>query len=315
MTYVSFLSFFRVYKLLMTISINFSPLSILSLNNLAFFSFKFNDILYAIYSEIYNNGYLIIWLSIISVVSIILGIFVITTRNPIISVLHLILLFLIISGYLLLIGVSFIGLSYILVYISAVSILFLFTLMLINIRISELHTENFNSLILGLIISTIIYFSITLNLNFFTLKDSSWYKNFFHSSYDIWDSSIGALNDITAIGTLWCGKSLLCLKLFNYRDFLKILIPKYNLKIVSDCTNNTGKVISQNKTETKIKYRVSKTTNINIIYTSHAMWLLIMSIVLLLAMIGAIIITLGNKPASFLLFSNYLKLVENSVKK
>jgi len=82
-------------------------------------------------------------------------------------------LFLIISGYLLLIGVSFIGLSYILVYISAVSILFLFTLMLINIRISELHTENFNSLILGLIISTIIYFSITLNLNFFTLKDSS----------------------------------------------------------------------------------------------------------------------------------------------
>nr|QBM31594.1 NADH dehydrogenase subunit 6 [Arthrobotrys musiformis] len=253
MTYVSFLSFFRVYKLLMTISINFSPLSILSLNNLAFFSFKFNDILYAIYSEIYNNGYLIIWLSIISIVSIILGIFVITTRNPIISVLHLILLFLIISGYLLLIGVSFIGLSYILVYISAVSILFLFTLMLINIRISELHTENFNSLILGLIISTIIYFSITLNLNFFTLKDSSWYKNFFHSSYDIWDSSIGALNDITAIG--------------------------------------------------------------NIIYTSHAMWLLIMSIVLLLAMIGAIIITLGNKPASFLLFSNYLKLVENSVKK
>nr|YP_009568369.1 NADH dehydrogenase subunit 6 [Orbilia oligospora]QBL02001.1 NADH dehydrogenase subunit 6 [Orbilia oligospora] len=220
---------------------------------MALFSFKFNDILYAIYSEIYNNGYLIIWLSIISIVSIIFGIFVITTRNPIISVLHLILLFLIISGYLLLIGVSFIGLSYILVYISAVSILFLFTLMLINIRISELHTENFNSLILGLIISTIIYFSITLNLNFFTLKDSSWYKNFFHSSYDIWDSSIGALNDITAIG--------------------------------------------------------------NIIYTSHAVWLLIMSIVLLLAMIGAIIITLGNKSASFVLFSNYINLVEKNIKK
>nr|QIJ59996.1 NADH dehydrogenase subunit 6 [Orbilia oligospora] len=219
---------------------------------MALFSFKFNDILYAIYSEIYNNGYLIIWLSIISIVSIIFGIFVITTRNPIISVLHLILLFLIISGYLLLIGVSFIGLSYILVYISAVSILFLFTLMLINIRISELHTENFNSLILGLIISTIIYFSITLNLNFFTLKDSSWYKNFFHSSYDIWDSSIGALNDITAIG--------------------------------------------------------------NIIYTSHAVWLLIMSIVLLLAMIGAIIITLGNKSASFVLFSNYINLVEKNIK-
>nr|YP_009582594.1 NADH dehydrogenase subunit 6 [Dactylellina haptotyla]QBL01979.1 NADH dehydrogenase subunit 6 [Dactylellina haptotyla] len=166
--------------------------------------------LYAIYSEIYTNGYSIIWLSIISVISIILGIFVIIARNPIIAVLYLILLFLVISGYLLLIGMSFIGLSYILVYISAVSILFLFTLMLINIRISELHSDNYNSLFLGLIVSAIIYSTITLNLNF-TIKDSSWYKSVFHSSYDKWDSNMGALNEMTAIGTKWLRKSLLCL--------------------------------------------------------------------------------------------------------
>jgi len=152
-----------------------------------FSTINFNlDKLYAVYSEIYTNGYFIIWLNIISIISIISGIFVIITRNPVIAVLYLIALFLEISGYLLLIGMSFIGLSYILVYISAVSILFLFTLMLINIRISELHTDNYNSMILGLIVSAIFYSSISLNLNFFTLKDSSTYKAVLQASCDKW---------------------------------------------------------------------------------------------------------------------------------
>ena len=45
-------------------------------------------------------------------------------RNPIVSVLFLIGLFLSISCYLIIIGINFIGLSYLLVYVGAVSILF-----------------------------------------------------------------------------------------------------------------------------------------------------------------------------------------------
>ncbi len=41
---------------------------------------------------------------------------------------------------------SFISLSYLIVYIRAVSILFLFILMLINIKISELHSNTNNSI-------------------------------------------------------------------------------------------------------------------------------------------------------------------------
>jgi len=47
---------------------------------------------------------------------------------------------------------NFIGLSYLLVYIGAVSILFLFILMLINVRVSELQAETSNSLPLAIII-------------------------------------------------------------------------------------------------------------------------------------------------------------------
>ena len=57
-------------------------------------------------------------------------------------------------------GLNFIGLSYLLVYVGAVSILFLFILMLINVRISELSSENNNSIPLGIII--VILFSSTL---------------------------------------------------------------------------------------------------------------------------------------------------------
>ena len=58
------------------------------------------------------------------------------------SVLFLIGLFSTISAYLILAGVNFIGISYVLVYVGAVSILFVFILMLINIRISELLKRN-----------------------------------------------------------------------------------------------------------------------------------------------------------------------------
>jgi NADH-ubiquinone oxidoreductase chain 6 len=92
---------------------------------------------------------LILTLSILEFTFLLFGIFVILSKNPILSILYLIGLFLLVSLYLLLIGIYFIGISYLLVYIGAVSILFLFILMLIDIRISELQTDTMNNLILG----------------------------------------------------------------------------------------------------------------------------------------------------------------------
>jgi NADH-ubiquinone oxidoreductase chain 6 len=54
---------------------------------------------------------------------------------------------------------NFIGLSYLLVYVGAVSILFLFILMLINIRVSELLSPNYNTITLAIIIGIAFNFS------------------------------------------------------------------------------------------------------------------------------------------------------------
>jgi NADH-ubiquinone oxidoreductase chain 6 len=98
---------------------------------------------------------------------------VIISKNPIISVLFLIGLFLSISTYLILLGINFIGLSYLLVYVGAVSILFLFILMLINIRISELISNTSNSVPLAIIISILFNYSINIILPYNISKDDN----------------------------------------------------------------------------------------------------------------------------------------------
>jgi NADH-ubiquinone oxidoreductase chain 6 len=105
-----------------------------------------------ILNETFTNGYKDIFLDIASIFAILSGILVIVSKNPIVSILFLISLFLSISSYLILLGMNFIGISYLLVYIGAVSILFLFILMLINIRISELLSDTSNSIPLAIII-------------------------------------------------------------------------------------------------------------------------------------------------------------------
>jgi NADH-ubiquinone oxidoreductase chain 6 len=131
--------------------------------------------LYVLY-EI-SFGFSTSFLNLLAFLSLFLGIFIIVTKNPIISVLYLILLFSSISCYLIFIGIKFIGISYLLVYVGAVSILFIFILMLINIRISELTVDTNNNIALAII--TIFAFFIPFSnilpdvksgLNNFTFK-------------------------------------------------------------------------------------------------------------------------------------------------
>jgi NADH-ubiquinone oxidoreductase chain 6 len=103
--------------------------------------------------ESFTNGFRVESLDVISLISVLCGIFVIITKNPIVSVLFLIGLFFSISNYLILLGLNFIGLSYLLVYVGAISILFLFILMLINVRVSELLSNTSNSIPLAIIIA------------------------------------------------------------------------------------------------------------------------------------------------------------------
>ena len=187
-------------------------------------------------NEIHTNGFSIENLDVLSIIAILSSILVIISKNPIISVLFLIALFFSIACYLMMLGLNFIGFSYLLVYVGAVSILFLFILMLINVRISELFNSSNKSIPLAIfvIISFIntVYPILPYKGIFFNTSFLDNNKIYYVTS-PLWDGNLSENSHITSIG--------------------------------------------------------------NIMYTNFSIWLIITSIILLLAMVGAILITIKPK--------------------
>ena len=79
-----------------------------------------------------------LFIDILAFGAILSSLLVITSKNPVIAVIFLISVFINASGYLILLGIGFIGISYIIVYLGAIAVLFLFVIMLLNIRLSDL---------------------------------------------------------------------------------------------------------------------------------------------------------------------------------
>lgn len=79
-----------------------------------------------------------ILLNILAMGAILSSVLVITSKNPVISVLYLISVFINTAGYLIILGIGFVGIAYILVYIGAITVLFLFVIMMINIKLVDI---------------------------------------------------------------------------------------------------------------------------------------------------------------------------------
>jgi NADH-ubiquinone oxidoreductase chain 6 len=77
-------------------------------------------------------------LELLAFACIISSILVITSRNPVIAVIFLISVFINAACYLLILGIGFIGLTYLLLYVGAITILFLFVIMSINIKLTDI---------------------------------------------------------------------------------------------------------------------------------------------------------------------------------
>ena len=79
-----------------------------------------------------------IFMNLLALGSLLSSVLVITSKNPVIAVIFLISVFVNAAGYLILLGIGFIGISYIIIYIGAITVLFLFVIMLLNIKLSEI---------------------------------------------------------------------------------------------------------------------------------------------------------------------------------
>lgn len=198
------------------------------------------------------------FIDILAFTTLLSSVLVITSKNPIHAIIFLISVFVNSAGYLILMGIGFIGIAYIIVYVGAITILFLFVVMMVNIKLEDIlevgsqYTKNIplaiaiGSLFLYEIFSIIPFSSQNVSLITTILNTFTNFNGFFLNS-DVLSSShvFNTLNPAIADSAII--------------NFTQIEALGHNL------------------------------------YTHSAIWLIITSIVLLLAMVAPIFIARYSK--------------------
>ena len=94
-----------------------------------------------------------IYVLILCFVILLQGFFVILSKNAVTSVLFLISVYVFTAVLFLIIGAEFLALILVIVYVGAVSILFLFVVMMLNLRVSETYHTLMNYIPIGFFIA------------------------------------------------------------------------------------------------------------------------------------------------------------------
>jgi NADH-ubiquinone oxidoreductase chain 6 len=167
------------------------------------------------------------------------GLMVIQARNPVYSVLFLILVFFNVAGLLILLGLDFFAMIFLVVYVGAIAVLFLFVVMMLNIKLAEINEKKLRYLPIGGLLGILFLFEIFLIVD----------------------------ND---------------------------LIPLLPSLSGNDYTNLT--IYTSNVANTQYSTLISELTNIEsvgiLLYTYYFYYFLLASLILLVAMIGAIVLTM-----------------------
>lgn len=214
------------------------------------------------------NNFLLDFLALGAILS---GILVITSKNPVISVLFLISVFVNVAGYLVLLGIAFIGISYLIVYIGAIAILFLFVVMMLNLQLTELTSsgkEYTQNLPLGAIVGSLFLYEFVSILPFTHGPGSASFTKFSDLLPQV---VLGIIN--------W----------FN-STFLAVNDSSVTVDIYQTFTNVTPDTEFTNFLQIQsIGFSL---------YTYGALWLIIASIILLLAMVGPITLSIAKNVAA-----------------
>nr|YP_010180075.1 NADH dehydrogenase subunit 6 [Saprochaete ingens]QUX32943.1 NADH dehydrogenase subunit 6 [Saprochaete ingens] len=138
------------------------------------------------------------------------------SRNAMVSMMYLMLLYVNMSMYLFYTGLGVMGLLYMLVYVGAMAMLFLFMLSLMNIKMSELSSKSNNSDMLLMIITlmTLSYVLMNINIDNINIINNvlSYINNMLQNDYSIDSSNINNIemfnmlninyNDLTSYSEL-----------------------------------------------------------------------------------------------------------------
>lgn len=184
-------------------------------------------------------------------IALISAVMVIGAQNPIHSVIFLILVFCNATGFLIILKIEFIALMFLIIYVGAIAVLFLFVVMMLNIKISELNQNWVRYLPIGSLISLIFLTQVFLIVD----------------------------NDFCSVPPL------------NSLDGTKNLTP-----YIQDWSILNNEFFQDQKSWSSL---IDSKTNIQslgyLVYTYYIYYFIMASLILLVAMIGAIVLTMHKK--------------------
>jgi NADH-quinone oxidoreductase subunit J len=127
------------------------------------------------------------------------AILVISAQNPVHSVFFLILVFLTSAIFLFLLEVEFISLLFVLVYVGAIAVLFLFVVMMLDIKVTRAENDFFIYIPMGIFLGLIFFLEVfmTLHENFVPISplDSQ-------QIYTNWILNLDTISNIEVLGQL-----------------------------------------------------------------------------------------------------------------
>ena len=140
------------------------------------------------------------------------AVFVVTAKNPIHSILFLVFVFFNISGLLIMLGVEFLAMLLLVVYVEAVSVLFLFVIMMLNVKIAQAYENLLRYIPIGFFLSLSFLFECYLIVDSGLVSSDMEGFQFLNNSVD-WVSLVIANTNTVVIGTI----------LYTYYSFFFIL--------------------------------------------------------------------------------------------
>lgn len=136
-----------------------------------------------------------------SILLVISAFMVIVSRHPVFSLLFLVSSFLLSSFLLFLLECEFLALLFITIYVGAIAVLFLFSIMMLESKLSNLSRNVMKYLPIGFLFGGIILFFVLQKISFFGEYELNSDLNFMYlNNYQNWYDLVDSTSDIDIFG-------------------------------------------------------------------------------------------------------------------
>jgi NADH-ubiquinone oxidoreductase chain 6 len=220
-------------------------------------------------------------LDVLALGAILSSIMVITAKNPVISVLFLIAVFVNVAGYLCLLGVAYLGLVYLIVYVGAIAILFLFVIMMLNLRLVELvetGQEYTKNLPMGAFLGSLFFFELLSILPVSYHDGGS-----LHISLSVFN---------------WLNTTLLGISDTGAGSDLNTLDAGLAVGLHPTATQAVHTAFNSSISDSTMTAFTQIESIGQGLYTYASLWLVIASVIFLLAMVGPIVLCMSPTPVA-----------------